>query len=408
MTGRARRGTSTTQAGGALRRSAGFVALASAFASAFAIPLLAPTVLSAQQVRSSVVLGGVRVRYADALDVDAITASPAVTLQSGLSLLGANATVSQPMLGTWSAQGALSGSFFRPVNRVLSAELAANTGGSASGDGTRTGNAHAMARAHLAAARAGAWLGAGGGFAWNGFAWQGTRATEFGAWLQGDATSAVASWSPIVANDSVRYVDAVLALRWRGSRVELDGTLGHRSGTARPSGLADLRGWASMSASLRFSDRVAIVAGGGSYPLDLLQGFPSGRFVSLGIRFTGPGSGPSPEFARNVDEVGRERLVRAGITALRVRRTGTDRYEIRMRASGANRIEVSGDITGWESTAMRAEPDGWWSLVVEAGAGISELTVRRDGGPWLVPPGLVERRDEFGGVSGVITLLARR
>src|SRR6185503_10013749 len=104
----------------------------------------------------------------------------------------------------------------------------------------------------------------------------------------------------------------------------------------------------------------------------------SGRFVSMGVRFTDPDSGPSPEFARTVDEVGRERLVRGGITAVKVRRVGDERYELRFRASGANLLELTGDVTGWAPTAMRPQPDGWWTLVVAAGRGTSEFNVRRD------------------------------
>jgi hypothetical protein len=124
----------------------------------------------------------------------------------------------------------------------------------------------------------------------------------------------------------------------------------------------------------------------------------------VGLRLTGPGSGPSPEFARGTDEIERDRLVRTGVHAMRVRRVASGRFEVRVRASGASTVEFTGDLTGWEATAMRAEPDGWWVIVLEGAPGSYEFTVRRDGGAWLVPAGVTERRDEFGGVSGVLTL----
>lgn len=393
MTKVALRARSARWAGGAFRRSAGFVAL-----------MALPFASQAQQIRSSVVLGGVRVRYAEAVDLDAITLSPAVTLQSGANVLGLTSTISRPTVGSWSAQAMLSGAAFKLIGRRFAAEVGANAGGSTSGDGARTGSAQGLVRAHALVDWWGAWAGVGAGSSWDGAAWRPTQVGELGAWAQWNAYGATLSWSPITANDSVRYADALLSLRWRGRRVELDGTLGHRDAASLAltgSGPVD---WASASASYRMSDRFAIVVGAGTYPLDLLQGFPSGRFASLGVRLTGPGSGPSPEFARGTEEVRRDRLARTGVSALKVRRLSAGRFELRVRASGASTIELTGDLTGWEATSMRAEPDGWWVLVLDGDPGTYEFTVRRDGGAWLVPPGTVERRDEFGGVSGVLRL----
>lgn len=390
------RGASGTRipcgAGWALRRSAGLVALS-----------VLPAALAAQ-VRSSVVLGGVRVRYADALDLSAFTLSPAVTVQDGLSLFGASATLSQPSGGTWSGQALLSGSAYRTLSGPFAAELGGAAGGSTTGDGARTGHVQATVRGHLVSARVGGWAGGSLGSAWNGATWQSTRSTEVGVWVQGVQLGLSASYVPAVANDSVRYADAVIGLRWRGVRLELDGTLGHRGGGARAMGVSDPSDWVSASASWRVSDRTALIASGGTYPLDLLQGFPSGRFASLGVRLTGPGTGPSPEFARTTAELERDRLMRAGVGALRTRRLGGGRVELRVRASGARRMELTGDLTGWEPVAMHAEPDGWWSLILEGAPGTYEVTVRRDGGAWVVPLGMLERRDEFGGVSGVLSL----
>lgn len=371
---------------------------------AVALLALAAPMLTAQHVRSSVVLGGVRVRYADALDVNALVISPAVTVQSGVGVVGATGTLSRSSLGPWSAQGQLSGSAYRVLAPHFALEVGGLAGGSTTGDATHTGNAQALVRGHVAASRTGLWLGGSAGTAWNGAAWRPTRMAELGAWAQGARLGLVGTIAPTVATDSVRYTDAQLSLRLRGARVEVDAVLGHRSGRARATGLVDPSDWASVSASLRVAARTAIVASGGTYPLDLLQGFPAGRFVSLGVRLTGPGTGPSPEFARATEEIERDRRLRARVGAIAVRRVAAGRYELRLRASGAERMEVTGDLTGWEPVAMRAIPDGWWSVVLSGAPGNYELTVRRDGGAWVVPPGLVERRDEFGGASGIVTL----
>ena len=86
------------------------------------------------------------------------------------------------------------------------------------------------------------------------------------------------------------------------------------------------------------------------------------------------------------------------------------RYMTQLAKHWSHRFEVAFDATSARiplplgTCLMRAEPDGWWVLELAGEPGTYELTVRRDGGEWLVPPGLIERRDEFGGVAGLVTL----
>ena len=162
--------------------------------------------------------------------------------------------------------------------------------------------------------------------------------------------------------------------------------------------------WGGLSASVRISPRMAIVASGGTYPLDPLQGFPSGRFTSLGLRITGPGSAPAPAVARAAIELSQERAARNGLTSFRVSSRAARSREIRVRASGARTVEITGDFTGWSPVALSAVADGWWIFVVDLAPGSYEMNLRIDGGAWLVPPELPTRRDEFGGVSAILTV----
>ena len=366
--------------------------------------LVAAAPLAAQQVRSSLVVSGLRIRYADAIDVTAMTLAPTVTRIGERSVLGASGSLSQPSVGPWSAQGQLDGSYFTTGAGPLGGELSAVAGGSRTEDGVGSGQLRAVARAHVAGSRVGAWAGAGVGTASDGLTSRGTRLTEVGAWAQGASFGVVATLAPTVAADTVRFTDAQLSLRWRGTRAEFDGALGWRSSRRGLAAAEDPDSWASASASLRVTRRLAVVASGGTYPLDPLQGLPAGRFASIGLRLTGPGSGPTDEFARETREVARDRLVRDGIGTLAVRRRGDGRYELRVRVAGADRVELTGDLTAWTPVPMRPQADGWWTLAVDAAPGTYELTVRRDGRAWVVPPGLTERRDEFGGVSGLVSL----
>lgn len=368
-------------------------------------PLLgAPLLLEAQQVRSSLVLSGLRIRYADALDVTAMALAPTVTRLGARSVVGASGSLSQPRIGPWSAQGQLDGSYLTAGVGPFGGEVSAVIGGSRTEDGVGSGQLRALARAHVAGARVGGWAGVGAGSASDGASSRGTRLAEVGAWMQGASFGAVATLAPTLAADTVRFTDAQLSLRWRGALAELDGVLGWRGGRRGLAVGEDPGTWASVSGSLRVTKRLAVVASGGTYPFDPLQGFPAGRFASVGLRLTGPGSGPGDEFARDAREVARDRLVRDGIGALAVHRRGDGRHELRVRVAGADRVELTGDLTAWTPVPMRAAADGWWTLVVEAEPGTYELTIRRDGRAWVVPPGLAERRDEFGGVSGLVSL----
>lgn len=359
---------------------------------------------SAQQVQSSLSLGSVGVRYANAVDATLITLTPALVLQSRRAFASGVGTFSRPTSGGWSSQGQLAGSLFTSSSAPVAMEFGGSVGGSTGSDGARTTQTQGVLRGHAGRAGRGAWIGAGAGRTWDGSAWTANRLGEIGAWLQFAAISFVASVTPTVAADTLRFTDAQLALRWRAERVELDALVGSRWGTGRLTGVDDPGAWGNVSASVRVGPRVAVVASGGIYPLDLLQGFPSGRFASLGLRITGPGSAAAPAAARSVSELAEERAMRRGITAFRVRDHSAGVRELRVRAPTARLVEVLADFTGWSPVALTPEPDGWWTLRVTLPAAAYEMNVRLDSGALSVPPSLAVRRDEFGGAVGVLRL----
>ena len=86
--------------------------------------------------------------------------------------------------------------------------------------------------------------------------------------------------------------------------------------------------------------------------------------------------------------------------AAALRRISEEDVELRVRAPRAARVEVTGDLTRWVPVALVPGSDGvWWGRFPSANAAL-ELMIRLDGGPWLVPPGAEEVKDEFGGRSG--------
>src|SRR6185436_20917645 len=80
--------------------------------------------------------------------------------------------------------------------------------------------------------------------------------------------------------------DAQAFARWTGRAVELVASLGMRSGQRIPTVGGGGKAWGSVGATYWLTSRVGLVAGAGTYPVDLTQGFPGGRFATLSVRLT--------------------------------------------------------------------------------------------------------------------------
>lgn len=351
-------------------------------------------------------VGGSSVRYGDSLSASALVVSPAVRLDWNSATVGISGSFSQ-LDASWSSQGLLSGSFYTPAHGPLVGELAGTLGGSVHQDGGRTGQGLAIGRAHLMSARRGVWAGVGGGGAWDGLARHSVLLGEAGAWLQAAGATALATVSPQAVDDSVRFTDAEVAVRWQFPRVDLGLSAGYRAGDALPSWGGSSRSWGSGSVTAWVSSRLAIVGSIGSYPVDPTEGFPGGRFASLAIRLGARGprtTDREPSSAARPIVVEEQRTAEAGVSAFAVAAAGSGRYVLRVHATGARVVEVGGDFTDWKPVALAAARDGWWTVTLPIAPGAHQLNVRVNGGRWLVPPGVTAITDEFGGAVGIISI----
>jgi hypothetical protein len=359
----------------------------------------------AQRVESSLDVGGAALRYADTLSTGAATITPHVLADWSSSLVEASGTFSQFTAGGWSAQGLLSASRFTPTAHGVFGEVGGFAGGSTHSDGTRTGEMIANGRLHLTNANGELYFGGGGGRTWDGIAWRSVLLAEAGASIGTGPTSALVSLTPTVVNDSIKYTDAQASLAWKREVVDLGALLGIRLGDQLTTLGTNARSWASASAVFWMTPRLGLVVSGGSYPVDPTQGFPGGRFVSLSLRLTGvrrptlpssvqPGqasSSPAPDVAPAV----------AGFT---VKRVDDDLVTIRVDAPNGRLVEVSGDFTNWTPVQLVPAGGGWWSTTLPIKSGKYQMNLRVDGGPWIVPPGLLSMVDEFGGTVGLLVI----
>jgi Carbohydrate-binding module 48 (Isoamylase N-terminal domain) len=341
----------------------------------------------------------VALRYADTLNASAATITPRVGVEWARGVADATGTYSQFTSGGWSTQGTLSGSLFAPTPLGFLAELAGLTGGSAHHDGTRTGQVLVNGRLHFMRPTGEVFLGGGGGRTWVGGGSRSVLLGELGASATLRDFGATLTASPAIVEDSIQYMDAQLALSWTGDRLDLGAMLGTRLGDQLTFLGGTSRSWGNLSAVARMTPRFALVASGGTYPIDPTQGFPGGRFVSVSIRMAlrrgreaVPLNTTQPELGTITVISFTAETIRAGVVTFKV------------NAPGARSVEVAGDFTNWSPIALESVSGGVWSVTLPIKQGKYQMNLRLDGGKWLVPPGLLPMLDEFGGSVGLLVV----
>src|SRR5262249_37528774 len=149
-------------------------------------------------------------------------------------------------------------------------------------------------RAYATFGTSGMWGGAGVGSTWDGDTWRSVKQAELGAWVERDRLTTLGTISPVVVEDTLRYTDYEVALRYPAARFELGLTAGTRTGKVGPEIGGTSRMWGSVTGVLWLFPSVGLVANAGSYPVDFTQGYPGGRFVSLALRLASRNTRPRP------------------------------------------------------------------------------------------------------------------
>jgi hypothetical protein len=374
--------------------------------SAAAALFLNASLAAGQTTQASVDLGGLALRYADSVNATAAAITPDFRFDSGRTSAEAVGTFSQFSSGGWSSQGTLSTSFFPARAGPLFLELSGFGGGSYHHDGTRTGEAIANARVHFSGDRLGAFGGGGLGTTWNVGGWRRILLGEIGAWTRYGPGSALVTLTPVAVNDTTRYADGQLSFEGTRDRLDFSATAGYRWGSRLPPELSGAKGWASLSGTGWLTPVWGVVAAAGTYPVDPTQGFPGGRFLSLGVRLAT--ARRNATILQNYDLKGPSAAVSSessgDVAVFRVVKDPQGGNVLHFHAPQATRVEMSGDFTQWAPVDLLRSPDGWWSGAVPAGAGTYQMNLRVDGGPWMVPPGMLSMKDEFGGVTGLLVI----
>lgn len=369
--------------------------------------LLVARTVHAQRVEGSLDVGGAALRYADTLSTGAAILTPHVTADWASDLLDASGTYSQFTSGGWSTQGLFSASHFMPTSRGLLGEVGGFAGGSIHDDGTRTGEFIVNIRAHFPRGGSELFFGVGAGRTWDASEGRSLLLGEAGASIRTRSAEALFTISPTIVSDSIKYADAQSSLSWNRDRMDLTALAGFRLGDQLTTLGAHARAWASMSAVFWVRPQLGLVGAGGSYPVDPTQGFPGGKFISLGVRMsrgrapTQPAAAPTLPVSPSLDPVPDAAATAIGFSASR---TPTGAVIFRVSAPGARLVEINGDFTNWTPIQLSPAEGGWWSTTRAIRPGKYQMNIRIDGGQWIVPPGLLAMADEFGGIVGLLVV----
>lgn len=377
------------------------------------------------QSGASVAVGMTSIRFDSTGAMSTVSIAPTfsrATERTSLWLTGSGAQLPN---AAWSTQLFAAATASTPVSlRGFVGEIGAMGGGSAHVDGARTGQGMGTLRLAQWRAHGGWWTGVQGGVTYDGVASNSVMRGDMGAartigraqW----ALTALPTWTRAVA-----FTDAELQLSFPTARMDVAASLGTRTGAALPVYGRDERVWGAASASYYVTPRSAIVVSAGTYPIDLTQGFPSGRYASVALRVqsarrvvapmlasaatTSAASGAGGLTSRlTLDPVlGSMVSVVDGTPVRRHRvRLRLDARDVRYSPNGrtAARVQLNGSVTHWEPVAMRPDGAGHWVWEGDIPDGMHEVVVRVDDGGWLVPPGVPVMRDEFGGEVGRLAI----
>lgn len=379
---------------------------ARAFVMVLAICWLPPAV-GAQTAVSAVDFGRTTIR-SDSVNGSAFTVAPSLRVEWPRLTLDGAGSYSQFGANSQNAQGALDASLFSPAVGLLAGEIAGSLGGSVQENGAHTGEMLGTGRVHLMNEMRGAWVGAGGGRAWDGARWRAIRTSEAGLWGSVARATGVLFATPTVVDDSTRYTDVQLALRWLSPRFEIGASMARRVGLTAPTARDATSSWGSVTATAWFTAHAALVAGAGAYPADYMQGYPGGRFVSVGFRLASRSETNATLDQRELRRAASQRREiepgPGGLTRFDVGPSAGGYRTVRVHAPTARQVDLSGDFTSWEPVSLTRAGDGWWTARLPVASGIHQVNVRIDGGQWTVPPGMATITDEFGSASALLAV----
>jgi hypothetical protein len=345
----------------------------------------------------------------------AITLNETAVLDRPTGAIVANGLVSLFQDGRWSLQGLLAGNrrsqpleVRGPLARwfpTLQGELGLATLGTAQQDFMPTLQLTGQTRFHLTAETYGLRGGASLARTFDGVGWRTTVIGEGAGWWQPtERTTLSLTSTPMQLQLGDLLGDNEAAVSWARGRSVYEVSLGTRLGEADK----ETVWWGAATATWPITPRFHFTASAGSYPVDLIQGLPGGRYVSVAVRLP---DGKWPTRARPLRVLPPPRPVRPelptesplalvigpALDSLGIR-------EIRVWAPGVRVVEIMADFVDWIPAPLIRQPAGDWQGYYYVTPGVHHVNLRLDGREIVAPLNLPTLRDEFNGTVAVIVV----
>lgn len=208
-------------------------------------------------------------------------------------------------------------------------------------------------------------------------------------------SSSPAGATPSDCRRQSRFSDIEGSVNWAYGWLELTGQAGYRFGDSYDV-TPDSRRWAAGSAVIWLTNRVAAVMGGGRVPANPSRGLPARNYANFGLMLS------YSSIPRTTVPV--KPLTVAAVKDFEVRTLATGTQKITVRVGGVETVEVMGDFSDWTPLVLMRRGRDLWDITLPVAAGVHEINLRLDGGPWLAPPGLPTRRDSFNGDVGLLVV----
>jgi hypothetical protein len=192
-----------------------------------------------------------------------------------------------------------------------------------------------------------------------------------------------------------RFSDLEGSVHWQMGALELNAATGYRFGDSYDV-TPDSKRWTAGTATVWLNDRIAIVGGGGRQPALPLRGIPARSFGMAGIELA---YWPISKGAVPVS-MPRATLVKT----FEMHSLATGMHKIIIHVGGVETVDVMGDFSDWSPLTLSRRGRDTWELTVPLSAGMHQINVRVDGGPWMAPPGVPTMHDLFNGDVGLVVV----
>jgi hypothetical protein len=222
------------------------------------------------------------------------------------------------------------------------------------------------------------------------------------AWLRRGSVFGVLRSTAMQLGSGDVMTDNEGQLEWIAGRGVVATSLGVRLGEAE----RGTTGWGGVTVSWPVLVDAWATLSLGSYPADLIQNLPSGRYAAFALRlphgrfpaFRRPPPLPPPPRPRTPDVPVTLRLAMVTGPSL----DSTHIREVRVWAPGSRVVEVMADFVDWIPVPLIRQPNGEWRGYYRIEPGLHRVNLRLDGVDLDVPLNWPSEKDDFLGTVALV------